>query len=565
MENKIKTEYKDLQEIGKGTLSTVYKGVLRSNNKTCALKRLKAEFTELYEIFLNEIAIQRDLSHPNIMPIYSFDSNKETREAYYTMPYLRSLRNLINNRTQRPEIRDVVRLIRDAVSALDHAKKCQTIAHNHLKPENIFFSEETQTYLLADWSGHLTFRKNNSLAKKDQKSGPSKKRVPSSIYEAPEAMMSLDALSRDKISSFKADIYSLGIVILEFCGIEQERLGELNCALIDEDFNFMQSKIQEELSVWYPYEKIVNALLKMTSRWSHDRPSAYELIWQTENLNYSILESEKSEPTLGDESDRKPSKEESILNRSTTRSKPSIFFQKKHSGTDIGEKLDVVHAKPSFHRKNTEGYSNQRDALNDSRGKKSRIWDDESITYETHLKEMTERLSKTEECVSSKGEGNYTLSSPEKQLSKSNETTMMTQEVQSKRKAPETPDDQDESKESDDGIVIVKNSLVGPRSRANTKFVLMSKEELIKSQKKQQQKKQQKQGEKQETKQEQQPKSGFSNFLDNVGEGLSDFGKKAMGRFENLNFFGFMKEMKKTNSDPPTASPKFEKTLSERK
>ena len=288
MEEKLLSGFKELELAGKGTISVVYKGNYQSSNKTYAIKYLKAQTKDLYDLFLRELGIQRGISHPNIMPIYMYDHDNNSLEALYTMPFLRSLRAIMDSNTNRPHLTQVIQLLRDISNALDHVKRFESMAHGKIKPENIFFSERTNAYQLADWSGHYSFRINNSsIMRRPEGSRAStvrRKHTPNSIYEAPEAQMSLDASTKDKLCSYKADVYALGITMLEFCGFEREKLLALNSAASDAEFKTVHQTIAAELASWYSNEKLTDILIRMTNRRSYQRPSAFEIFLHVEGI-----------------------------------------------------------------------------------------------------------------------------------------------------------------------------------------------------------------------------------------------------------------------------------------
>ena len=553
MEEKLKSQYKDFEKVTKGTISILYKGTLQGSDKIYAIKFLKAETNALYEIFANEIQIQRQLSYSNIMPIYFHEHNKTALEAYYAMPYLRSLRNIITNRPTLPGIKDVIRLIRDSASALDYAERYETIAHNRLKPENIFFSEETHSYLLADWSGHLACRKNNSLKKQGQKPGFYKKNLPTSIYEAPEAMMPLEAASRDKMSSYKADIYSLGAVVLEFCGIDQEIIGGLNCAFTDEDFKLMHSNIRARLLNTYPFEKIIDAVMKLTNRWSYERPSASEVIIQMDHLFSRLVPKENNAAVMArddDEGSRKKRNRDKSVGAGKGTAVPNevkkrITLNHKNE-TKLGhneespEFLMKLNAEriidiESWDLKENEEVDEEEgriegDLINTSIVKKTRAFKEEEVESQieydlkglrNHLK-FSPLLKNDEYTSNTKEETNYTSvpnGTGDKNI-KSAETIFTTLEAQPNLKYQNTPDSLDETKEAGDPILVVRKELPETQAKSTLKRVPKEKEDPVKREIKFKKK-----------------KSGFVTMIDNFGDELGALTNRALRKFEGLNLF----------------------------
>lgn len=490
MEEKLAAEFKDLEVVSRRPNSMVYKGKHQDSPKTYAIKLLKAETDELYDNLINELTIQKKLTHPNILSIDNFEGNREQRQVYYTMPYLRSLREIISNRSQRPDLKEVLTLLKDITSALQYAKNTVNIAHSHIKPENIFCLDNTCSHVLAGWCGHPSSRKNNSSVRKSTiklgdnttKPGDYKKNVPNSIYEAPETKMSLDAVSKASVSNYKtADIYSLGVVMLEFCGIEQYRLGK--CGVAGEESKTVLEEIQKDLLSWYSNKKVVGTLLKMVQRWSVDRPSAYEILLQVELISSAIFGYDKDTTMDGDTLMPPLQKVGQIISGESYKSASNILDQS--SETSLSEHTQNINDTLMKKPKATD--PEELDLSKAQPAKRNLIFSTDNTPKNRMTQEDLRLLTENLMTISYRTGGNETTIKLETQ-------------------------DADESKDGEEKIVVRKKKLTQPPSNTNSgsKLVLLSKEEAIRAQN------------------QQRKQSGFASFIDSVGVGISDFGKTAL-------------------------------------
>ncbi len=82
--------YDLLEPIGRGAMSTVYKGYDPRENRHVAIKVLPPALAQLQQIgrrFQREIRVVMQLEHPNIMPVVDF--GEDGGNAYLVMPYLK--------------------------------------------------------------------------------------------------------------------------------------------------------------------------------------------------------------------------------------------------------------------------------------------------------------------------------------------------------------------------------------------------------------------------------------------------------------------------------------------
>lgn len=356
MQERLKAKFSNIEYIGEGSLGIVHKARRENSTKFLAIKYFKAETSEDYGIFTHEISLQTQLTHATIMPIESSEFDQEKLEAYYTMPFLPSLRVQMKTKNRTPTLKEIMQFTSDIAYALDFAKRKQAVSHNRIKPENIFYSEQTNRWVLADWSGHIAPRKN----KKSSRGGGDKSfsrsnslvktsAVPVSLYEAPEAMMSLEALSKDKISYYKADIYSLGIVVLEYAGIEREKLQQLNAQFKESEYNRVQAELRDSLSLIIGSPRFAEIVHAMLSRWSYNRPSSSEIV-----LKIDMFTDDTLSDRVNTEEDSNTSRNNSRLNISTEKMRdPRDDFDRARTTGSMSQHSDTLPS-PTFDK--TQSY-----------------------------------------------------------------------------------------------------------------------------------------------------------------------------------------------------------------
>ncbi|MHC5039920.1 MAG: serine/threonine-protein kinase, partial [Planctomycetota bacterium] len=128
--------YRIVGEIGRGGMGVVYRAVEVSLGREVALKVLLAgerATPEQATRFLREARSAANLSHPNIVPVFSAGTEKGV--PYFAMEFIEgtSLEDLSNEPL---EILEAVEIARDVAQALHYSHQ-QNIIHRDIKPANI--------------------------------------------------------------------------------------------------------------------------------------------------------------------------------------------------------------------------------------------------------------------------------------------------------------------------------------------------------------------------------------------------------------------------------------------
>ena len=193
-------KYEIVQLIGRGGMATVYKGYHREIDRYAAIKVLPphpGRDPKYVQRFRQEARTIARLHHPNILTLYDYGSEDDILYLATALIEGGSLNDLI-----RPEGLSLSRteqILNEIAPALDYAH-LRGVIHRDIKPGNILLDGEGRA-LLADFG--IAKLREADVALTDTGAV-----VGTPIYMAPEQ-------SRGEPADFRADIYSLGIVIYE--------------------------------------------------------------------------------------------------------------------------------------------------------------------------------------------------------------------------------------------------------------------------------------------------------------------------------------------------------------
>jgi serine/threonine protein kinase/tetratricopeptide (TPR) repeat protein len=196
--------YEVLDLAGVGGMGAVFRARHRALGHLVAVKVLPPEVATSrmrQDRFKREASLAAQLSHPNIVPVYEFD----TREglSFLIMPFVRgvTLESALAERPSVPVV-EILRVLREVGAALDVAHR-RGVVHRDVKPANIMIEEDTGRPLLTDFgvaqvregaSGTLT--------------------APGSVIGTPDYMSPEQMVGLPDVDG-RADLYSLGVVAFE--------------------------------------------------------------------------------------------------------------------------------------------------------------------------------------------------------------------------------------------------------------------------------------------------------------------------------------------------------------
>lgn len=205
--------YEQLELIGSGGMSVVYKSLDRKLNRYDAIKILKDDLIaddESRERFLAESRAIAMLSHPNIVSIYDVGHSDDVGDAieYIVMELIDgiTLKQYIKKRGQL-NWKESLHFSAQIAKALAHAHE-KGIIHRDIKPQNIMLLKDG-TIKVADFG----------IAALQNSMGDSDEALGSVHYMAPEQ-------SKGAAADARSDIYSLGVVMYEMLTGQYPYTGE---------------------------------------------------------------------------------------------------------------------------------------------------------------------------------------------------------------------------------------------------------------------------------------------------------------------------------------------------
>jgi serine/threonine protein kinase len=190
-------------EIGRGGMGIVYRAKDERLKRTVAVKLLPPELAYRDEIrsrFLREAEMAAQLSHPNIVPIYSVDERDGL--VYFIMAFVdgETLAQRLDARG-RLSITEGRTLLRQVASALAYAH-ARGVIHRDIKPDNIMLSRD---------DGHAMVTDFGIARAADDTTGT--RLTATGVAIGTPAYMSPEQCTGDRAVDGRSDLYSLGVVI----------------------------------------------------------------------------------------------------------------------------------------------------------------------------------------------------------------------------------------------------------------------------------------------------------------------------------------------------------------
>ncbi len=139
-----------LEQVGRGTMSRVYKARHRTMNRLVAIKVLASELTRTAEArqeFQREVRAAGKLTHPNIVTAY--DANELNDRFYLILEFVDgpNLEMFVRQRGPLP-VGEACEFIRQAAAGLQHAHE-KGMIHRDIKPQNLLVTRPTPAAPLA--------------------------------------------------------------------------------------------------------------------------------------------------------------------------------------------------------------------------------------------------------------------------------------------------------------------------------------------------------------------------------------------------------------------------------
>ena len=189
-------------EIGRGGMGIVYRAKDRRLKRQVAIKLLPPELafrSEIKSRFLREAETAAQLSHPNIVPIYTVDEVEQL--VFFVMAYV-SGDNLAKRLHERGvlTVDETRKILREVADALAYAHD-RGVVHRDIKPDNILLDAITGRPMVTDFG----------IARAMDSTGDSRLTATGMAIGTP-AYMSPEQAAGEREIDGRSDLYSLGIL-----------------------------------------------------------------------------------------------------------------------------------------------------------------------------------------------------------------------------------------------------------------------------------------------------------------------------------------------------------------
>jgi Protein kinase domain len=199
LEGVLGQQYEFIRALGHGGMGAVYLARERSLDRFVAIKVLRPELADAQagrERFRREARVAAQLSHPGIVPLYTF--GEAGGVWYYVMRYVRGVtlaeRLRVEGRIPAHEAQRILLQLAEAVEcAHEHG-----VVHRDIKPANVLLDEESGRAVLADFG----------IARLE---GASNLTESGMVIGTPSYMSPEQAVGAGDVDE-RSDIYSLGAV-----------------------------------------------------------------------------------------------------------------------------------------------------------------------------------------------------------------------------------------------------------------------------------------------------------------------------------------------------------------
>lgn len=223
VEQALSATYELDQEIGRGGMGIVYRARDKRLKRHVAIKLLPPELSFRRDVrsrFLREAETAAQLSHPNIVPIYSVDEVGNL--VFFVMACIDgdNLATKLQKRGPLP-IEDVRRWLQEVSDALAYAH-ARGVVHRDIKPDNILLDGIDGRALVTDFG----------IARAASDSGETSRLTATGVAIGTPAYMSPEQASGDRDLDARSDLYSLGIVAYQMLCGEPPFLGHTTPALL---------------------------------------------------------------------------------------------------------------------------------------------------------------------------------------------------------------------------------------------------------------------------------------------------------------------------------------------
>ncbi|KAJ4917786.1 G-type lectin S-receptor-like serine/threonine-protein kinase [Raphanus sativus] len=257
--------------LGKGGFGTVYKGKLPDGNQDVAVKILN-ESKGNGEEFINEVASMSRTSHVNIVSLLGFCYERNKRAIIYEFMPNGSLDKFISERMSAKmdweKLYDIALGISRGLEYL-HNRCVSRIVHFDIKPQNILMDKDLCPKIADFGLAKLCKNKESIISMLDARG--------TAGYIAPEVFS-----KNFGAVSYKSDVYSYGMVVLEMIGARNietvEHSGSNNSSMYFPDWIYKDFEREEIMKIFGDHiteedEKIARKLVLVGLWCIHTNPT----------------------------------------------------------------------------------------------------------------------------------------------------------------------------------------------------------------------------------------------------------------------------------------------------
>ena len=203
VERVLSANYELDREIGRGGMGIVYKAKDRRLKRPVAVKLLPPELafrSEIRSRFLKEAETAAQLSHPNIVPIYSVDERDGL--VYFVMAFVDGENLAARLHSQgRLDSTEARRILKEVADALAYAHE-RGVVHRDIKPDNILLCADDEGRVMVTDFGIARAVSEGS----DSRLTATGMAIGTPAYMSPEQSMG------ERDIDGRADLYALGVV-----------------------------------------------------------------------------------------------------------------------------------------------------------------------------------------------------------------------------------------------------------------------------------------------------------------------------------------------------------------
>ena len=241
--------YYNLEEIGRGKLSIVYKGREIKTNELRAIKviqlnKLKEsiisngnedtekKLKECIDGYINECESMKICSNINSVKFYEYFNDENNFVIIMELCDSNLLQLLLKKNKEGFNLREIYEILKQLNNSLKIMKQ-NSIIHKNLKLENILIKNEDNNKYLIKLSGYASSKRLNSLTKNNFNSNEG-----TLIYIAPEIL-------KGESYNYKCDLWSIGVIIYKLKFVKSIFNGQTEDELIQNINNFTNEIIEK--------------------------------------------------------------------------------------------------------------------------------------------------------------------------------------------------------------------------------------------------------------------------------------------------------------------------------